>query len=43
MALTIRRAGGRTSIVPWAIEWQAWNQPSMNGFMRRPSEIEFRS
>jgi len=36
-------AGGRTSIVPWAIEWQAWNQPSMNGFMRRPSEIEFRS
>jgi len=43
MALTVRRAGGRTSIVPWAIEWQAWNQPSMNGFMRRPSEIEFRS
>src|SRR5215470_2481151 len=25
MALTVRRAGGRTSIVPWAIEWQAWN------------------
>ena len=42
MALTIRSAGGKTVLTPWPIEWQAWNQPAVNGFMRKPAEIAFR-
>ena len=42
MALTVHRSGGTTAIVPWPIEWQRWNEPSLNGFLRTPAEIEFR-
>jgi Calcineurin-like phosphoesterase len=42
MALTIRQRAGQTSVVPWPIEWQRWNDPVVNGFMRKPAEIAFR-
>src|SRR5215831_15595637 len=42
MAMTVRRVGGQTIITPWPIDWKTWNQPSLNGFLRKPPEIEFR-
>jgi hypothetical protein len=43
MALTLLRRGGQTTITPWVIDYEAYNQPMANGFMRTPPEIEFRS
>jgi hypothetical protein len=43
MALTLVRRGGVTTATPWPIEWEPYNQPANNGFMRARPEIEFRS
>jgi len=42
MAMTVRHVGGQTIVTPWPIEWETWNQPALNGFLRSPPEIEFR-
>jgi hypothetical protein len=43
MALTVTRRGGATTAVPWVIEYERYNQPATNGFMRARPEIEFRA
>jgi hypothetical protein len=40
MALTIRRsAAGETTITPFEIDWQSYNDPEKNAFFRAPMEI----
>ncbi|HJL15460.1 MAG TPA: metallophosphoesterase family protein [Sandaracinaceae bacterium LLY-WYZ-13_1] len=43
MAMSMRRsADGETSITPFAIDWESYNDPERNAFHRRPPEIEHR-
>jgi hypothetical protein len=43
MALTVIHRGGGATATPWVIEYERYNQPALNGFMRTPPEIEFRA
>ena len=38
----VRSAAGDTSITPFPIEWESYNDPERNAFRRRPAEIEHR-
>jgi hypothetical protein len=41
MAMTLLRgADGETTITPFPIEWESYNDPARNAFHRRPLEIE---
>jgi len=42
MAMTLRFHGGPSEIVPWRIEYEAYNDPSRNAFFRSKPEIEHR-
>ena len=42
MALTIRWKNGQATANPFAIDWQHFQRPDRNSFMKRPPELEFR-
>jgi hypothetical protein len=42
MALIVRWKNGQTSATPFVIDWQSFQAPQRNQFMRRAPELEFR-
>jgi len=42
MALLVRWRNGQASASPFAIDWQSFQSPQRNQFMKRPPELEFR-
>jgi hypothetical protein len=43
MALTIRHQDGESTLTPWVIDYERYNDPERNAFFRVPPEIEFKS
>ncbi len=43
MALTLLCADGREVAYPWAIDWQPFNAPARNGYLRGLPALEFKS
>ena len=43
MALTLRFKDGVSEIVPWVIDYEAFNDPNRNAFFRTKPEIEHRT
>jgi hypothetical protein len=43
MALTIRSKDGHCTATPWLIDYARFNDPSRNGFLKMPPEIQFKS
>ena len=43
MALTIEYAEGEAKVTPWAIDYERYNDPSLNKFFEAPPEIEHRA
>ena len=43
MALTVRWEKGEARATPWAIEYERYNDPSLNKFFVKPPEIEHRA
>ena len=41
-AMTMTWKNGQTSVVPWNIDYQTYNDPERNAFFRQPMEIEHR-
>ena len=39
MAMTLRFKDGKSSLVPWPIDYHAFNSPERNAFFRAPPEI----
>ena len=39
MALTIARRGGETTVTPWAIDYRAYQDPSLNAFFKDPGSL----
>jgi hypothetical protein len=42
MAMTMTWTDGETSITPWRIEYQRYNNPDTNAFFKAPPELEHR-
>jgi hypothetical protein len=42
MAMTMRFRDGETSITPWAIDYESYNDPQRNAFFKAPPEIQHR-
>lgn len=42
MALTLRFEDGKTEVIPWAIDYRAFNDPARNAFFRSKPEIAHR-
>ncbi|HEV8320369.1 MAG TPA: metallophosphoesterase [Myxococcota bacterium] len=43
MAMTVLHQDGETTITPWVIEYEAYNDPDRNAFFKAPPEIEHRA
>jgi len=43
MALTIAFKDGESTLTPWVIDYERYNDPERNAFFKVPPEIEFRS
>jgi hypothetical protein len=43
MALTMRWQGGRTTVTPWRLDYERYNDPARNAFFKAPPELEFRT
>lgn len=43
MAMTLRFKDGRSELVPWSIDYEAFNDPGRNAFFRSKPEIEHRA
>jgi hypothetical protein len=43
MALTVLCNGGREIAYPWPIDWETFNAPARNGYLRGLPELQFRS
>jgi hypothetical protein len=43
MAMTVRHKDGQSTITPWQIDYERYNDPKVNAFFKYPAEIDFRA